>query len=337
VNKVGKRRLLDIGLKESGEVTTMGSNEEICLHWNDFNINIRNTFVDLKEDKDFADVTLVCGDGQTDAHKVILSAGSLFFQKILKSNPHSKPLVYLKGVKFRELKLVLSFIYKGEATVAMADVGSFLAVAEDLEVKGLSKEYMSDGTSDQFGRQTQPAGPASLSTFPLTANLNQQQTSANNNIKAEEQLEQLGGLVESGQAEASQELDYDDYNQNEDYNQYQADQYQQDAEKGDSARKGRGRRRASSGPVAGFNWQDLEQHTVHLSGKVNKGQHQCVKCDRIFSRKRSVLEHVMAHHAPAGTFEFNCDDCNKKFDTPQKLKDHRSTRSKKCGANVGNK
>ena len=233
VNKVGKRRLLDIVLKESGEVTTMGSNEDICLHWNDFNSNIRNTYADLEEDKDFADVTLVCGDGQTDAHKVILSAGSPFFQKILKSNPHSKPLVYLKGVKFRELQFVLSFIYKGEATVAMADVRSFLAVAEDLEVKGLSKEYMSDGTNDQLGHQTQSAGPASLVSFPPTAKLNQQQTPDNNNIKAEaqpikaeEQLGQLGGLVESGQAEASQELDYDDYNQNEDYNQYQDDPYQ---------------------------------------------------------------------------------------------------------------
>ena len=47
--------------------------------------------------------------------------------------------------------------------------------------------------------------------------MNQQQTPDNNNImaeaqpiKAEEQLGQLGGLVESGQA---QELDYDDNNQ----------------------------------------------------------------------------------------------------------------------------
>jgi len=317
----------------------MGSNEEICLHWNDFNINIRNAFRDLKEDKDFADVTLVCGDGQTDAHKVILSAGSTFFQKILKSNPHSKHLVYLKGVKFRELEFVLSFMYKGEATVAMADVSSFLAVAEDLEVKGLSKEYMSDGTSDRFGHQIQSPGPASLSSFPPTTKLNQQQTPANNNIKAEaqpikaeEQLGQMGGLMESGQAEASQ----DDYNQNEDYNQYQDDQYQ-DAEKGDSERKKKGRPRASAGPVPGINWEDLEQYTVHLSGNATKGKHQCVECDRILSSKQNVLQHIMAHHFPAGTFEFNCDDCNEKFDTPQKLASHRKTSSKKCGVNVGNK
>ena len=105
---------------------------------------------------------------------------------ILKNNPHSKPLIYLKGIKFSELQFVLSFIYKGEASVAMSDVGSFLAVAEDLELKGLCKEYMSDGTSDQFGNQTQPASPASLSPFTQTAKLNQQEPPGNNNnINAE--------------------------------------------------------------------------------------------------------------------------------------------------------
>jgi len=316
----------------------MGSNEDVCLSWNDFNSNIRNTFGDLEEDKDFADVTLVCGDGQTDAHKVILSAGSLFFQKILKSNPHSKPLVYLKGVKYRELQFVLSFIYKGEATVAMADVDPFLAAAEDLELKGLSKEYLSDGTSDQFGQHTQPAGgPASLSSFP-PAKLNQQQPPGNNTIKAEAQTikaeEQHGGLVESGQAEASQELDNDGLNQNEDYNQYQDYQFQ-DAEMGNSAKDKGGRPRASAGPVPGINWEDLEQYWRHLSGNTYRGQHQCVKCERILTSKKNVLQHIMAFHFPAGTFEVNCDICNKKFDTPQKFRSHRS--KEKCGANVGNK
>ena len=115
---------------------------------------------------------------------MILSAGSPFFQNILKNNPHSKPLIYLKGVKFSELQFVPSFIYKGEATVTRSDVCSFLAVAEDLELKGLSKEYMSDGTSDQFENQTEPA---SLSPFTPKAKFNQQELPGNNNnIKAED-------------------------------------------------------------------------------------------------------------------------------------------------------
>ena len=182
----------------------MEANEELCLRWDDFNSNIRSTFWGLKKEKDFADVTLVCADGQTDAHKVILSAGSTFFQKILKNNPHSKPLIYLKGVKFSELQLVLNFIYEGEATVAMSDVSSFLAVSEDLELKGLSKEYMSNGNSDQLGQNLQPAPPSSLP--QPQPNLQQPLTSSppdNNNyeqsIKAEAQP--ITDEAQSGQPE----------------------------------------------------------------------------------------------------------------------------------------
>ena len=159
----------------------------------------------MKKEKDFADVTLVCGDGQTDSHKVILSAGSSFFQKILKNNPHSKPLIYLKGVKFSELQLVLSFIYEGEAPVAMSDVSSFLAVSEDLELKGFSKEYMSNGNSDQLGQNLQPAPPSSLP--QPQPNLQQPLTCPphdNNNceqsIKAEAQS--IKAEEQSGQPEA---------------------------------------------------------------------------------------------------------------------------------------
>ena len=49
--------------------------EKLCLKWNDFQENIKNGFGSLREENDFADVTLVCGDGeQVEAHKVILAA-----------------------------------------------------------------------------------------------------------------------------------------------------------------------------------------------------------------------------------------------------------------------
>ena len=61
----------------------MGSGEKFCLRWNDFEANISSAFRDLKEEKDFSDVTLVCADQQVEAHKVILAASSPFFKKVL--------------------------------------------------------------------------------------------------------------------------------------------------------------------------------------------------------------------------------------------------------------
>ena len=119
---------------------SMSSSERFCLHWNDFEVNISSAFRDLKNEKDFADVTLACVDNQVEAHKVILAASSPFFKRILKKNPHSHPLIYLKGIKSSDVEDVLKFIYQGEVSIDEGNLNTFLRVAEDLEVKGLVPE-----------------------------------------------------------------------------------------------------------------------------------------------------------------------------------------------------
>jgi len=113
--------------------------EKFCLRWNDFESNISSTFRELRDDKDFFDVTLACDDEQIQAHKVILSACSPFFRNIFRRNPHQHPLLYLKGVKYTDLQSVLNFMYHGEVNVTQEELNSFLAVAEDLRVKGLTQ------------------------------------------------------------------------------------------------------------------------------------------------------------------------------------------------------
>jgi len=123
------------------------SSEKFCLRWNDFESNISVAFRELRDDKDFFDVTLACDDEQISAHKVILSACSPFFRNILRRNPHQHPLLYLKGVKYTDLQSVLNFMYHGEVNVAQEELNSFLAVAEDLRVKGLTQNQ--GGSTDR--------------------------------------------------------------------------------------------------------------------------------------------------------------------------------------------
>jgi len=120
--------------------------EKFCLKWNDFERSISAAFKDIREEKDFFDVTLACDGADTDqlqAHKVILSACSPFFRRVLKRNPHQHPLLYLKGVTFKDLQYVLEFMYHGEVNVSQDDLNAFLAVAEELQVKGLTQNNSS--------------------------------------------------------------------------------------------------------------------------------------------------------------------------------------------------
>jgi len=128
--------------------------EKFCLKWNDFEANISHAFRDIRDAKDFLDVTLVCEeDEQLQAHKVILSACSPFFRKILQRNPHQHPLLYLKGVKFADLQSVLNFMYHGEVNVAQDELNSFLAVAEELKVKGLTQNNSSSSNNTKTSPQ----------------------------------------------------------------------------------------------------------------------------------------------------------------------------------------
>lgn len=127
----------------------MGSSDNFCLRWNDFESNISTSFRELRDDSEFFDVTLCCDNG-TDivpAHKVILAACSPLFRKILSRQKNQQnPFLYLKGIHLKEMKAVLNFMYHGEVNVAQDSLNNFLAVAEELAVKGLTTDSKPAGT-----------------------------------------------------------------------------------------------------------------------------------------------------------------------------------------------
>ena len=129
--------------------------EKLCLQWNDFKENITSAFTQLREDKDFTDVTLACEDGQQiEAHKMVLVSSSPFFRNLLSKNKHPSPLIYMRGVEFVHLSALVDFLYLGEANVFQEEIESFLAVATELKLKGFSGETENQETGKDFIQPT---------------------------------------------------------------------------------------------------------------------------------------------------------------------------------------
>ena len=121
----------------------MNNSEKLSLQWNDFRENISTFFGELRGDRELTDVTLACEDGnQVEAHKAILAASSPFFFNLFKRNKHTHPFIYMRSLKSDDLMAMLDFLYLGEANVFQENLESFLALAEELQLKGLT------GTSD---------------------------------------------------------------------------------------------------------------------------------------------------------------------------------------------
>ena len=112
--------------------------EKLCLKWNDFQENVNTAFGSLRDNKEFSDVTLACEDGQMfQAHKVILASSSPTLHHLLKVDKHPNPLIFMRGMKSEDLNAIIDFLYCGEANVFQENLDSFLAIAEELELKGL--------------------------------------------------------------------------------------------------------------------------------------------------------------------------------------------------------
>ena len=155
------------------------ANEKLCLKWNDFQNIVQTSFGDLRSDSDFSDVTLACEDESIKAHKAILSTCSPFFKRLLKSYPHPQPLIYMRGIKSKDLIAVVDFIYLGEANVFQEQLEGFLSLAEEFELQGLngnSEEAAPDNPKepvDNYQRGTNVAEKRSVGQETLKYEINE--------------------------------------------------------------------------------------------------------------------------------------------------------------------
>jgi len=123
--------------------------EKYNLSWSNFQNHTSSAFQDLLEQADFVDVTLACEeDKHITAHKIILSACSPFFRTILQRNPHQRPLIFLDGVKQRELVAIIDFIYLGRAEVSRDGIEEFMRVGRKLKISGLTTEDIPKNQTD---------------------------------------------------------------------------------------------------------------------------------------------------------------------------------------------
>jgi len=328
----------------------MGS-EKFCLRWNDFESNISSAFRELRDDKDFFDVTLACEDEQIQAHKVILSACSQFFRNILRRNSHQHPLLYLKGVRFPDLQAVLNFMYHGEVNVAQEELNSFLAVAEDLRVKGLTQNQPAPSHSQSYSRPKSPALPKSVAASserevnPITkrpkltpaVSLNPQATIEDDEIQevVSVKTEPRDALPHPPppqphpMAPPVEQLYTQQANQalapaTDQVVEYQDDSYE---DYGDYS----GELQGYDGGMIGGQEADgskdgtLDAKIEALITKTNTGELQCMICGKTSTVRQNIRNHIETHVASSG---FHCDLCGKLFKTRNSRSVHKSLHHK---------
>ncbi|KAK4880238.1 hypothetical protein RN001_008384 [Aquatica leii] len=160
----------------------MCTNDQYSLNWSNHTTHIKKAFDTLWSGNQFVDVTLSCEGKKISAHKMLLSACSIYFHDLFRDNPCQHPIVILRDVKFQNLVNVLKFIYSGEVSVATDNFDEFLKTAELLQISGLIDEEARTSMKEKENERIQ----ASQSNQKCDS---QKQTQVDSNVQSVKQKE----------------------------------------------------------------------------------------------------------------------------------------------------
>jgi hypothetical protein len=121
----------------TADPTKVEYEEELLLKWDDHHKSFFELAEDLCHQEQFIDVTLSCGEHNFPAHKLVLSVCSPYFRHLFLRNPCKHPIVVLKDVHFKYMKLLLMYMYRGEVSCPQEDLHGLLKTARGLQIRGL--------------------------------------------------------------------------------------------------------------------------------------------------------------------------------------------------------
>jgi len=299
----------------------MGSaeSEKYCLKWNDFTSNLSSAFSELRDDEDFFDVTLLTEESEIRCHKLILGACSPHFRQIIKRlTAVQNPAIYLRGVRHEDIKNILEFMYLGEVNVAQEDLDSFLSVAQDLCIKGLTQQDGSGG-GNQSGNQSQQSikntssgpqpGPASKR--PRLMKNGGENVKNVNTPKREPKPEPPEPVEVIDDDEQAQMESYDEY--------YEAGP----SESGGDDSKDEQDELAC----------EINEYVTSMSGRTEEGRYRCLICGLTCRDLYNQREHLMTHMIRDEKFKNRMES----FMKANVIKDPKSsvTTCLICSANIG--
>ena len=86
----------------------------------------------------YSDITLACDGKYYEAHRLVLSTCSEYFEGMFQRTQCKHPVVVLKDISCEDLESLLSYMYDGEVNVLQENLSCLIKAAECLKIKGLA-------------------------------------------------------------------------------------------------------------------------------------------------------------------------------------------------------
>ena len=293
-----------------------------------FSKHLIDTYKDLWDEQNFADVTLISDDHIiVKAHKNVISASSPVLKTLLLEHSHSHPLIYLRGIRHAELQAILKFMYLGETQLYEERIKEFASVAKDLKVKNImtppnKTDYHSQPSKDKEDTKQQNQD---FENSEEKMDLNEEAEEAEQlqrdqtepKITTDENKEDQKETNKEGSKEF--EVEVDDMRMRFNIN---PDVLLRSKNAIKSSGRGLSKEKrfvCDKCEAAYYMRNQLKRHreSVH-EGRTFK----CTECDIVLAIRSSRRRHMQSYHPDL--LKFSCDRCDFKTTSQENLENHNS-------------
>ncbi|XP_054269635.1 longitudinals lacking protein, isoforms H/M/V-like isoform X2 [Macrosteles quadrilineatus] len=320
------------------------------LRWNNHLQNLQSLFENLYNEQSLVDVTISCTDGQLYGHKLVLSACSPYFEKVFKENPCKHPTIILKGIKSREMQIILQYMYVGAVDVGEDELELLLDTATELQVKGLvqntgeqqnTKEKNTKSTKESFTSREPSPVHHNGEELKWQAELVATSSSKRKNKESDRQREQVERpteetsdsdstmqikveptcVIQDVKENANEEfLDFEEVSGSELIKTESVEESQEEMQFEASEVN-----RTESDEAVYFchicirSFQNKATYHRHMLTHAGVKPHSCSFCDQSFLRLSHLQRHIRVH---TGERPYSCSRCPKQFARSDKLRQH---------------
>ena len=315
--------------------------------FDDFNLQTKETIGSLFKSDNFADVTIVCNDGdQVPAHKFVLSSSSsLLHQMLLNSSSrfqNRNDFIYLPTVKIKELKPLLQFMYLGQTKIIQENLETFFRLAADLKINlGSPKSpIIAQQKEDKENESLEQYDGVFLETTPRSNNQESQNMDCLNTASEKEEESLVHPeFYDDNETEPSSNMENNSYN-SDNYSHEPLDEYDSNrvapqeennleedkADEPDTEVIGEPNLEET---FLSIKCEDkiVEKKTVKkLKGRkfnypadVDSNSKVCPICKKVYNSIQGMQRHYQATHEK---IRYNCDFCDYKGTQPNSLTLH---------------
>ena len=309
------------------------------VSFDDFNLQTKETICSLFESDNFADVTIVCNDGdQVPAHKFVLSSSSSLLHQMLTNSSsrfqNRNDFIFLPTVKLKEIHPLLQFMYLGQTKIGQENIETFFRLAADLKINlGSPKE--SSNKNQAVGEQAEENTDAFLEQTSISDNQEYQETQNMESLISEtEENIVLSGtndisetMEKSLQEENNSEINSEGCNENESNVIETIAENHKDFDEQNNEELSEDQILEESYPSIQYDEEKYKQKVVKkLKGRkfnypadVDADSTICPICKKAYTTIQGMHRHYQATHEQ---IRYNCDFCDYQGTQPNSLTLH---------------